>query len=110
MGAYAYCSHCELGLDRPTTEDVQMDSWSCAAGHHNELRRPPIEYLCEIISDLEERIETGLGEIEYRLSVCENRQAEQLLRQSAFGRACEKVSDALWVNFKMREDDHEKNH
>lgn len=61
MGAYAYCRNreCGNGMDRPGVTDIADDNWCChSCGQRHELPREPMVLLCEIVSDLQERIET----------------------------------------------------
>ena len=58
MGAYAYCRQCDSSLPKPTVGILRDDYWVCDRnGHRNEFPRVRFEMLCEIVSDLEDRLE-----------------------------------------------------
>lgn len=59
MGSYAYCSHkgCEWGLSKPTLHEMRYGGWVCPAGHDNEFRGDITDLLCDLVEDLQERVE-----------------------------------------------------
>jgi hypothetical protein len=61
--AYAYCTHkdCGCGLGKPTPEEIIYESWTCYAGHKNDVRPEDKDRLIldlfDEIADLKVRID-----------------------------------------------------
>lgn len=56
MGAYAYCTKCNSGFDRPTIYEAALGQLTCSSCNHiHELYEPRVD-LAILLTELEERV------------------------------------------------------